>query len=163
MDLGSAIVGTIILAICIFPFVILHYRRVRKEKKMLQSLREVARQYSCNISQHEFCGDFALGVDERRGFVFFSKQKEGQIISQFVDLSEVQTCQAVRMTRPEKHNGENGVITERVELGFLPKSKDRQETRFELYEEELNKQLSGELQFVEKWSSQIGDQLKNKT
>jgi hypothetical protein len=163
MDTGSVIVGAIIIAICIIPFVIMYYKRVIKENKMLQSLREVAqKQHNCKISQHEFCGDFVLGIDEDRDFVFFFKKKKEETISQCVDLADVRACQAIIKTGTVKTNKESVVITERVELGFMPANKSKTETRFELYGEETNMQLSEELQFVEKWSKQINERLKNR-
>jgi ABC-type glycerol-3-phosphate transport system permease component len=86
MDWGTAIVGLIMILICIVPFVIMYYNRVKKENKMLQSLNEIAQQHNCKIGQHEFCGDYVMGIDENRNFVFFFKQKKEEAISQFVDL-----------------------------------------------------------------------------
>ena len=162
MDWGTAIVGLISILICIIPFVIMHYNRVKKENKMLLSLKENAQQHNCNISQHEFCGDFVLGIDESRNFVFFFKQKKEEAISQFVDLAEIQTCQVVKKTRDMKNSTSSLYSTQRLELSFLPTNKNKGETRFELYDEETNMQLSGELQFVDKWTKQINDRLKNK-
>lgn len=161
MDLGSVIVGTIILAFCIVPFVIMHYNSVKKENKMLQSLNEIAQQHNCKISQHEFCGDFVIGLDENINFVFFFKQKKEEAISRFVDLSEIQYCKAVKSTRTIQSKDGNISIPDRVELSYIPANKGKAETRFELYDEE-NMQISGELQLVDKWSKQINDRLKNK-
>jgi len=162
MDWGTAIVGLIMILICIVPFVIMYYNRVKKENKMLQSLNEIAQQHNCKIAQHEFCGDYVMGIDENRNFVFFFKQKKEEAISQFVDLSEVQICQVVKKTRNVKNDiGSLGFI-ERVELSFTPTNKTKGEKRFELYDKEINMQLSGELQFVDKWTKQINDRLKNK-
>lgn len=162
MDWGTAIVGLISILICIIPFVIMHYNRVKKENKMLLSLKENAQQHNCNISQHEFCGDFVLGIDESRNLVFFFKQKKEEAISQFVDLAEIQTCQVVKKTRNVKNDVGNLSIIERVEFSFTPTNKNKGETRFELYDEKTNMQLSGELQFVDKWTKQINNRLKNK-
>ena len=87
-----------------------------------------------------------------------SNKKKEEAISQFVDLAEIQTCQVVKKTRNVKSLG----FIERVELSFTPTNKNKGETRFELYDEETNMQLSGVLQFVDKWTKQINDRLKNK-
>jgi ABC-type glycerol-3-phosphate transport system permease component len=162
MDWGTAIVGLISILICIVPFVIMYYKRIKKENKMLQSLNEIAQQHHCKINQHEFCGDFVLGIDENRKFVFFFKHKKEEEISQFVDLSEIQICQVVKIPRHANNNIGNLNFIERVELSFTPTNKNKKEARFELYDEDINMQLSGELQFVEKWAKQINDCLKNK-
>lgn len=162
MDWGTAIIGLIAILICIVPFVSMYYNRVKKENKMLHTLTENAQQQNCNTSQHEFCGDFVIGIDENRNFVFFFKQKKEEAVSQFIDLAEIQTCQVVKKTRNAKNdNGSLGFI-QRVELSFTPTNKNKAETRFELYDEEINMQLSDELQFAAKWNKQINDRLKSK-
>ena len=160
MDWGTAIIGLIAILICIVPFVIIYYNRVKKKNKMLQSLNEIAQPHNCKISQHEFCGDFVLGIDESRNFVFFFKQKKEEAISQFVDLAEIQTCQVIK----KKLNDKTDIISlgfiERLELSFIPANKNKAEMKFELYDEVTNKQLSGELQFVDRWLKLISNRLK---
>ncbi len=90
MDLGNAILWASILAICIAPFVIIHYNNTKRKNSMLQSLNEIAQQHKCSISKHELCGDFVLGLDEDKNFVFFLKKSKTELISQFVDLAVIQ-------------------------------------------------------------------------
>jgi hypothetical protein len=162
MDLGNSITGTLFLLICIVPFVRMNYKRVNKEKKMLRILNENAQQQSCEISQHEFCGDFVLGFDKIKNFVFFLKVIKQESSYQYVDLSKVQTCQAVKSTRTVLNNSESVILTERVELCFSPSEMNRSEIKFELFNDDINKQQSGEIQFADKWTRQISDSLKNK-
>jgi len=162
MDLGTALIGAIFLAVCMVPFIIMYYHRVKKENVMLQSLKNIAQQQNCNIDKYELCGDFALGLDENRGFVFFFKQKNEETVRQFVNLSGVQTCQVAKKTRNQKANKTNELVTIQVELCFTSTNKNNDETRFELYNEEVNTQLSGELQFAESWAKQITERLKSK-
>jgi hypothetical protein len=162
MDLGNAILWASILAICIAPFVIIHYNNTKRKNSMLQSLNEIAQQHKCSISKHEFCGDFVLGLDEDKNFVFFLKKSKTELISQFVDLAVIQACHAVKKTRTIKKQHETLVITERVELCFVPANKAKHEVRFELFDEDTNIQLTGELQFVDDWSIQLNNRLKSK-
>jgi hypothetical protein len=93
---------------------------------------------------------------------FHLQTKKEEAISQFVDLVEIQTCQVVKKTRNVKNDIVGLGFIERVELSFTPTKKNKGETKFELYDEEINMQLSGELQFVDKWTKHINDRLKNK-
>lgn len=162
MDSGSAIVGAIIIAICIVPFLMMYYNRVKKENKMMQTLNEKAQQHNCKISQHEFCGDFVIGIDVSRNSVFFLKQKKDEAISQFVDLAEIRNCQIYKSIKDVKGSESHLYSVQKVELIFLPTSENKGQTKFELYNEDVNSQLSGEIQFGEKWMNQIKDCLKNK-
>ena len=161
MDLGNIILGAIILTICIGPLVLLYFKSVNANTKMLQSLKEIAQQHNCNISKHEFCNNFAIGLDENNNYAFFFKQKEEVSISQFVDLSEIQDCKAVKRTSTTKVKNEDITFFQKIELKFIPKNKSQAETTFELYEPE-DRQLSGELQLVDRWSTQINEQLSKK-
>jgi hypothetical protein len=156
------ILGILILLFFVIYIGVYYFKKFKLQNKMLQLLNQLAKENNCKIDTHEYCGDFVLGIDESKDFVFFFKQRKEEAISQFVDLSEIQTCQMVKKTRNVKNDiGSLGFI-ERVELSFIPTNKTKGETRFELYDEEINMQLSGELQFVDKWTKQINDRLKNK-
>lgn len=160
MNSGTTIVGLIMVLICIIPFVIMSYNKKSKQRKMLKSLNDIAKQQQCSINQHEFCGDYIIGIDEKRNFVFFFKQKNETSVSQYIDLSEIQSCQAVMKSRNLKYNTENVSIIEHVALSFSPTNKKKASESFELYVEEINMQLTGELHFVDKWTALINDRLK---
>lgn len=162
MNSGNTLVTVIILVVCMIPFVSMYYNRIKKQKKKLQALKGIAQQQNCDISQYEFCGDFVFGIDETKDFVFFYKQKKEEIISQFVDLSKVQICQAIKQTKALQSNTGSRMVTALVQLSFSPMGKDGGDIKFELYDDDVNMQLSGELPFVDKWSKQINGRLKNK-
>lgn len=159
MDIGNIFFVAIILAICIGPLVIMYYNNVNKNSKMLQSLKKIAQQHNCNISKHEFCNNFAIGLDENNNYVFFFKQNEDDSVSQFVDLSEIKDCKAVKRTSATKIKDENITFYEKIELRFISKNKSNAEIAFELYSPE-NRQLNGELQLVDKWSMQLNEHIK---
>ncbi|QWX82637.1 hypothetical protein H0I23_09165 [Cellulophaga sp. HaHaR_3_176] len=159
MDLGSAIIGSIFFVICIAPFSYIYFKGVKTKNNMLRSLNKIAQQHNSKISKHEVCGDFIIGLDEKTNFVYFLKQKKEETISQFVNLSEVQNCQAVKSTRNIKMKDKNVTVTDRVELAYMPINKDKVETKFELYREG-GMQLNGEIQLVDAWSKQINNLIR---
>jgi len=160
MDLGSAIIGAILFLGCIAPFVIMYYKRQNKENNKLQMLRDLAQQHNCALHHHEFCGDFVIGMDDEKKWVFFSKQGRDGHSMQWVDLANTQSCQVSK-----KHSGLKSDIgkfgfTERVALDFLPLNGSKEASKFELYAKEINMQLSGELQLADRWSNRINERLK---
>jgi hypothetical protein len=160
MDLITIIIGVALIAACIIPFLMMYKKRVGGEGRSLKTLKEMAEQHNCAISKHEFCGDFVMGIDQNRNFVFFVKQKKEEAISQFVDLSGVQICQAVKKTRAVESDNETVSVIERIELFFSPNKKNISETTLELFDDNINMRLSGEFQFADEWSRQINDCLK---
>jgi len=162
MDVESGLIGAIISAICIFPFVVMYYNRVKREKKIIQALQKSAQLNNCTISQHEFCGDFLIAMDESKGFVFFYKERKEASAIQSVDLAEVQSCKVVKQSRGANNSAANPAVVERLSLDFVSGAKGNVETRFELYNEEDYLQLRGELQLAEKWAAKITGRLKRK-
>lgn len=161
IDLGTAIIGSIVILICVIPFVVIHFKKLKKENKILQQLNDLATQNHSKISQHEFCGDFVLGVDEHKKFVYFLKFQKEEATPEFVNLSEIQKCQIFQKTKTAKGSSGNFEHTEHLNLDFIRKNKIEEVLKFELYDEEKNRELSGEIQFAEKWVIKINDLLQN--
>ncbi|MFC4875038.1 hypothetical protein [Negadavirga shengliensis] len=161
IDLGTTLVGVVGLAIFALPFVYDYRNRKKKERLLFQSLKGIAQEHNCEISQYEFCSDFIIGLDESKNFAFFYKKKEENFVSQHVDLSEIQTCHTAKKARTIKTKEGNLVITDRIELCFTPANNRMNEIRFELYDKEINTQLSGQLQLADKWVKQLNDRIIN--
>lgn len=161
MDLKTAILWLMVIFIGLIPFVIAYYKMKKKGSKMLNHLKESAAQYGCSISQHEFCGNFIVGIDDKKHFVFFFKQKNEETFSKFVDLSDIQSCQVIKKSRNVKNDRGSFTVIERIDLAFSPLNKSKSDTRFELYEEEDNMQLSDELELAERWTKRINEKLKS--
>tara|TARA_R110000765_G_scaffold321351_1_gene413339 strand:- start:421 stop:903 length:483 start_codon:yes stop_codon:yes gene_type:complete len=159
MELGIAVIGIVSVALCAMPFVITNRSRKIKEKVVLTSLKEVAHQHNCEISEHEIFGHYAIGVDQTKSYVFFVLKTKEAIQQQYVDLSSIKTCEIANIgksyVRKEK-------IIDRLNLTFFPVDSDQPNIVFEFYNADINYQLTGELQSIEKWSSLIKNMLKNK-
>lgn len=163
LDWGTAIIGFAALVICAIPFVFDYRSRNKKTKHLKLSLTKLAEKHNCEVNQYELCGNFILGIDENRNFLFFFKQpKTEEGISQYINLEEIQKCEVVKKTKTVKTDTENLTIVERVEMSFIPSNKNKAEQKIELFDKEKNMQLNGELQFVDKWSKQINKHLKSK-
>ncbi|WP_339842149.1 hypothetical protein [uncultured Maribacter sp.] len=159
MELGIAAIGIASVALCAMPFVITNRSRKIKEKVVLTSLKEVAHQHNCEISEHEIFGHYAIGVDRTKNFVFFVLKIKEAIQQQYVDLTTIKTCEIANIgksyARKEK-------IIDRLKLNFFPVDNNKPDTVFEFYNADINYQLSGEIQSIEKWNSLIKNMLKNK-
>ncbi len=162
MDLGSAIIGIVFLAACIVPFVIIHINRSSKERKMLELLSDFAKQHQCNLSQHELCGDYVIGIDEAQNFVFFHKKNKVKESTQYIDLADIQSCKTVSTSRTFNGNEGNTKVIERLILVFTSHDTTKGNIEFDFYNNEVSAQLYGELQSIEKWEKIIKSQLKAK-
>jgi hypothetical protein len=160
MNFGSALIGVIIIAIIAIPFVFDYRSRKNKTKALLQSIKNLASQHNGNITQYEICSDFVIGLDANSKFVFFLKQKKNEAVTQIIDLSEVKSCAVDKKVRTLNNDNGNFSLTDKVELSFTPKNPEAGITKFELYDDKANMQISGEIQLANTWSKQINDLIK---
>lgn len=162
MDLGSTIIGIVAVIICILPFIMMNNGRKKREKVLLQSLSEIAARYNCQISRYDVFSNFAIGIDEAKNVVFFFKQNDDNKMTQFVDLSKIQSCKVINTSRTLKSRDGNQKITDRLELNFIPAVKNLPEVKMEFFNAEVSLHLNGEIQTIEKWCELINSRLKYK-
>jgi hypothetical protein len=162
MDLGSTIIGVVIIIICALPFIMINRSRKKREKQFLQSLSKIAAYNNCKIDQHEIFGYFSIGIDETKKNVFFSRQTKDKMEEQSIDLNEIQNCKVINTSRTFKNNNGNQRVIDKLELSFIPTAKNTSEITLEFFNADESLQYSGELQSIEKWSELINSQLKTK-
>jgi len=161
MDKGSALVGAILLIMCLAPFLIIRFYNLRKKNKMMQTLRRIANENRCKIGHHEFCGNIVIGFDENNKYVFFHNYKIEQAVSEYVELAEIKACQLVKKTRNTSNKSYNIDIIERLELSFITSNKVKEPIQWIVFEEDVNNQIVNELVFAEKWVKEINKCLKS--
>lgn len=161
MEIGSIAIGAILLGLCVSPFVVLFNHNKLRKNRLLGILKENAASRACQIDEHEHCGDFVIGIDKSHDQVFFCKEIKDRFESQCVDMSQIQDCRPDKKSRSVKESHQRRQIIERLELVFVPKDKRESETRFTLYDEDSNSQLSGELQLMERWHRKITTQMES--
>ncbi len=154
MDIKTTLVGVLIIAICIFPIVVFSIRKKRNDRKKLQSLRDFADRKNCIIHEYEICGNYLIGMDEVKNFVFFETKD-----MQFVDLSEIKNCTIRNFSKRVEGKSGSYSIPDSLSLCFIPKNKNISEECFEFFNSENNSQLVGELQSIEKWQQIISERL----
>ena len=167
MDLGSAIVGAIIITICMLPFIMIGRSRKKKEKQFIQALQNNANKHNCQINQQEVFGTFAIGMDEEHNTLFFSRSAKEKEEEQFVDLSNIKKCEVINTGRTfrNKNGNKNGTktIIDKLELGFIPKAKDQPEIKWEFFNADISYQINGELHAMQKWATNINNLLSPKS
>lgn len=162
MDLGSALMGAIAIIICVLLYILLNRNKKKREKLFLQPLLKMAAQNNCQIHKHEIFGNFAIGMDETKNFVFFHKLANDEVIEQSVDLGEIQSCKVINTSRMLKsRDGGSQKVIDRLQLSFIPLTKTKPGIKMEFFNSEVSIRLNGELQLIEKWSKLINDHLNH--
>jgi len=158
MELGIAAIGIASVALCAMPFVLTNRNRKNKEKQLLTSLKDVAYQHNCEITEYEIFGHYGIGVDQTKNYVFFISKTGDLIDQQYVDLSTIKTCEIANIGRSFAKKEK---IIDHLNLNLFPVDSNKPDTVFEFYNADVNYQLSGELQSSENWNKVIKTMLKN--
>ncbi|MUH37223.1 hypothetical protein D9O36_15335 [Zobellia amurskyensis] len=155
LDLGTTLIGTISAVICAAPFVLVTRSVKKKEKAMLRSLNDFADQDNCKIHEHEYVGDFIIGMDTTKNVVFFYRKEKDSSEKLSVDLKDVKNCHVSKIGKSVRHNGKVEQTIERIELVFTTSPTASRDVVFELFNTQNNLQLNGELQTAEKWAQKV--------
>jgi len=162
METGSIIIGIVLAAICIIPFVLVRQNKKRKEKQLLENLRNAAAEQQCLISSHEVLGQMAIGMDASRRFVFFINNNHNELLVRYVNLADYRSCRAVNSSKAVNSGDSHFRVIDKVELVFIPVVKTNPDTTWTFYNAEDSSHLYGELEFVEKWAGLINTLIKKK-
>jgi hypothetical protein len=162
MDLGVIITSVIFIILVSLPFLIINRQRKKKEKQLLQSLKDAANHHQCTLTKVELCGNYAIGMDEKKDFVFFKNKSDQKENVQFIDLGLVESCELTNTERKIKTNDGAYQVVDQLYLSFTPWAGNGSNIKWVFFHTDSHMQLNGELQSVEKWSKLIKERLKSK-
>lgn len=159
-EFADLLVGAILIAICVIPFVILN-AKIRKRKKLLLSqIVSLANSKHCQIDNYEVFANHIIGLDKSKGHVFYYQNHDKTNHGQEIDLSTIGHCQ-VKVNSHQFENGSNKKkVIDSVDLILTPKSKTTN-IQLEFFNKDITTQLVGELQSAEKWSRLMNDKIKD--
>ncbi|MDO6803648.1 hypothetical protein Q4595_14435 [Wenyingzhuangia sp. 1_MG-2023] len=155
MDLGTAIVGIVCVTAAAMPFVLTNKNKKKKEKQLLNAIKNLAEQQHCQLTQHQLCGAYAIGIDTAKNFLFFQLNTNEGPKQQYIDLSTIKNCNVSSSNKIISNNN----IIDRLDLELISTDKNKPSFLLEFYSFDLSYQLSGELQSIEQWSNLIQKQL----
>ena len=162
MDIGTTVIGATFVAMIILPFVLMGGNTKKKNKKLGQSLKDIAKNRNCNITHFQCCGDFAIGLDEISHFAFFYKKTNDKEVSKFVHLADIKESKVINTSRTVKSASGDYSALERLEITFIPNPQKDSNLIWELFNVEDNMQQRGEVPFATLWSGLINEHLNQK-
>lgn len=163
METGTTIIGIVLIALCILPFIIAGYISKKRKNKILKSLREFAEKHNCNISKYDTEGQLTIGVDETNKCIFFCKKNiDKQLVNQYVDLKDILNCMILINNNPLKFREGNFGSVDKLELCFTAADRNKSDIKFEFFNSETDIRLTTEMQMAEKWMKLVNEMIKIK-
>ncbi|MGD9995143.1 MAG: hypothetical protein AB7S69_17725 [Salinivirgaceae bacterium] len=161
MDLSVSLIGAVLVALTILPFILVARSRKKKARLWFQKLALGASAQNKEISLHEISGRIIMGMDQKAKALFYLKPEQSDAAIQSIDLHAIAACKVFKVSRTVGENGSQQSYLGQVGLRFIPRKKAEAESRWLLYDSEEDMQLSGELQFAEKWAGLIDNEIKS--
>lgn len=162
MELGTTIVGAIIVALFAFPLILLKRSATKKEKLITKSLEKLVANSNGTISSYEISGECAFAIDDTKNQLFlYRRGKEAEFENQ-LNLNDFQCCRIVKKAESSGTSGSTFNRIERLELSFLPRNKQNPMAKWLIFDDSEKMQVAGELQLLEKWSKMLNAKMATK-
>ncbi len=142
MDITTIIIGVAIVALCALPFWLSGYSRKRREKKLTDTLNEMAQQESTTICNLEVCGNNAVGIDGSGRWLFYARCKGGA--REGVDLESVRAC---------------GIIDKPDTIGLNFTADGKPDVYLEFYNSNVEATSDDESRLAARWQKIVIDRL----
>jgi len=155
MDLGTAIIGALMLAVFTVPFALSNRSRKNNEKLIKKLLFNLAEKVNSDITEFTQWDNTAIGISTTSKKIFFYKKGEDVEVFHSIDFQSIQRCKFAKISRTLKSNNENYEIIDRLELNISTSIKNKQDIILEFYNSEINAQMNGELPLIEEWNKKI--------
>ena len=153
MNLGTIIIGIICIALCAMPFILTSINKKKKQKKILNTLNDLAKRNNSTIIQHEICAYYAIGIDESKKTVSFILNNGDTTEEQFINLSKIKSCDIVNIKKPVNKKNE----LSRLYLKLNPIDKNETHHNLEFFNTDVNYQIHNEIQSIENWNTTINN------
>ncbi len=148
MDIGTSIIGGIIVLICILPFVLFYVKKQKQQQKIIHNLSNIAKMNNASIETNEIWNHSAIGFDATNKMLFFSKKATDMDSFETLNLAEVQKSSIVKI------QNKNQAI-HRLELKFEFNDHNKHDKSIEFYDQNETLSLVNELELIEKWNAII--------
>jgi hypothetical protein len=152
MELGTTIVGIIIIVVCIGSLMLMSRSNKSKQNSLKKSLVNIALHNHCELTHSDASGNVAIGMDAVKRKLFFVRKKKEESFSRMLDLDGLEKAYVVNHSRTAGEKGELKA-TDKLELILAFREKNKPDDKLEFYNvEDDSLRLMGELQMIEKWN-----------
>ncbi|MCB9283587.1 MAG: hypothetical protein H6563_05880 [Lewinellaceae bacterium] len=152
MDASTAIIALVFIGFVTIPFVFLSRNLRSKDKQLLTTFDQVAKQENLRISQKEFWdGKYGIGIDPEGHKLLYIKKKGDSIQKVLVDLSEVEKCRILNKSRSVRTHNTASKVIDFLGLALTFSNSAREDQALEFYNVDESLTLGKELLLTEKW------------
>ncbi len=152
-------------SISILGFLVLVFYVRQKNKKrilkMLSPLHEFANENNSTVTSLDHWDKTLIGMDDsEKSKLFYMRKVHGAEVKLAIYIPEIKTCRLVKTIRTAHLGKEKVSVIDRISVVISFKNTKKTDVELEFYNTDYdNLNLSGELQFAEKWTKLINSQI----
>ena len=163
MDFATALIGIAVLAAITLPFLLMGRSQGKQDKQLQAALLQAAAQNGLNITQKDFWArKYGIGIDPTAGKLLYLKKKSEAIQTLLIDLTQVEKCRLVNLSRGVKTHQTASKVIEHLELRFTFHQPGSSEQILEFYNVDESLTMGREVLLLEKWNQLVQEQLTQK-
>jgi len=160
MSTASVITGIVLLLIVMLAIGYFSYKQNQKVKILVSKLKNFADKHATTISNSGVHNNNVIGIDGTGEKLFFVNHVKNIYV--MVDLRTIKVCKITEGARMVNTNYGNQKVIDNVDLTLIPIDPKSNLIHFEYFNVNNGDiQLSGELQFLDKWVQIINSQIRS--
>ena len=162
MNLGSFIIGFVLISLFVIPIYFLGRKNATKDKVNIAYFNSIADQMGIKFSQTEIWSSiYFIGMDQEADKLFYLKKTEENEEKVLIGLKEIEKCRVDNVIRTIKEGKYTTSITDRIDLKIKLKNSNAFEKTIEFYNAhgKGNIILSDQLHLAEKWAKLINQKV----
>lgn len=159
MELGTAIIGLIVLTATFLPFVIIHRNKGKKDHEFLVQLTRIAFANRSDIAHWDKVMDLSLGISSDNRYLFYVRKEGDQWTERWIDLETIESCTSNTIRRSVQGKAGKDSVIERLELVLIPIKTSKDPIHLEIFDAQKSLQITEEFNLLKKWEGMIQNAL----
>lgn len=149
MELGSTIVGIIIITLSLTPFILMAINGKKRKNAIKKELELIAGEHNSKINQFDIWKKTGIALDEQGKYLIGYRKTNLGEQKMCYTLSDFSNCRIIKSSRDDEGN----TVIESLKMEFVPKNHTKKPDYFEFFNINTdNSQLSDEFSLLDKWS-----------
>ncbi len=158
METGTLLTGLALLACCAIPIYLINRKRRVHEAQLKNVLQSMASKYQSQISMIAFGRNFACGLDEAQGRIYFCRETDQGSVMHDVSLQDLRNVHVIREQRTVTNGSSTTAVIERAGIR-LEYRRDQRHVDFDFYRSDKLDTLGDELVMANTWAEHLKSRL----
>lgn len=154
MEMGTIVISTILIVICMLPFVLISGSAKKRKNQLKKALDTSISRNNGTLTDYEIHYNFAIGLDNKNKQIYYYRKTPEIEYHQEVNLKEIISCEVKKDSKRIKNGKSNYELIQRIALVFTSKHGTIIE-QFEFFNEDVSTQLNGEIALAATWSQKV--------